>query len=538
MPILLSLILVIATFLRSFGITSTPPELFGDELDVGYQAYSLFKTGRDLYRQPLPFYLKSLSEPRLPLLIYATVPGVATLGLTPVSTRLPEIIFGSLAPVIIFFLTRQLTGSKKIAIWSALALTFIPVAIHYSRSAYEVALLLDLVMLGTVFWLRRKFSLSLLFFALGLYTYSTATVFVPLLLIWLMMKTSLKKVFSSLVLFLILISPYLYYLFNGTATNRFSQINILKTNDVIDFVFNLKNETDFKYERYFTNTYVYTAKKILSNYLSAFTPEFLFLTGDPNLRQSVQTSGLLFPALIPFLAVGLFTAARKKWWLLFFWLLISPLPASVTADGARHATRMFYLTTPLAVLVGIGASALINKKYLLYPLLLISLLNFVHVGEYYLVHYPKISWRFWHYGYREAFSDMQKLSRPYSQIFINNTYEPSLIRFLFYYQYPPALFHSQFTLDQPVQNIAPNYNGFTLGGGVGPQYIFGTFDGSINKNNLESYLQPNALYLLSAQNEVPAGQDWRTNKPAGITVLSTIANPYDAPLFYLVTKSE
>jgi len=534
MAILLSLILVLATFFRSFGINTVPPELFGDELDVGYQAYSLFKTGRDLYSQPLPFYLKSLSEPRLPLLIYATVPGVAILGLTPLSTRLPEIIFGSLAPVIIFFFTRQLTGSKKIALWSALALTFMPVAVHYSRSAYEVALLLDLVMLGTLLWLKRRFLLSLLFFALGLYTYSTATVFVPLLLIWLIVTTKPKKVYSYSVIFFILISPYIYYLFTGTATNRFSQINIFKTNDVIDFVFNLKNETNFKYERYFTNSYVYTAKKILGNYLSAFTPEFLFLTGDPNLRQSMQTSGLLFPALIPFLAIGLFTAARKRWWLLFFWLLISPLPASVTADGARHATRMFYLTAPLAVLVGIGASALIRKKYLFYPLLILSLLNFVHVGEYYLVHYPKISWRFWHYGYRQAFTELQKLAPDYSRVYINNTYEPALIRFLFYFRYPPAEFHQEFTVDQPVNNLVPFYNGFSLGS----KYVFGSFDGTINKNNLGSYLQPQALYFISQQNEVPAGEDWRTNKPAGIKVLSTITNPYDAPLFYLVTKSD
>jgi len=333
---------------------------------------------------------------------------------------------------------------------------------------------------------------------------------------------------------LILISPYMYFLFTGRATNRFSQINILKTNDVIDFVFNLKNETDFRYERYFTNNYVYTAKKILNHYLSAFSPEFLFLTGDPNLRQSMQTAGLLFPALIPFLAVGLIAAARKRWWLLFYWLLISPLPASVTADGARHATRMFYLVTPLAVFVGLGASVLIRKKYLFYPLLALSLLNFIHIGEYYLVHYPKTSWRFWHYGYRQTFTKVLELSENYPRVFINNNYEPALIRFLFYSRYPPSIFHRQFTLDQPIENISPYYDGFRLG----DKYIFGTFPGVVNKNNLASYLMPDSLYLLSAQNEVPAGEDWRTNKPAGIKVLSTVTNPYDIPLFYLVTKSD
>ena len=74
--------------------------MFGDEVDVGYQAYSLFKTGRDLYAQAFPTYIHSLSEWRAPLLMYATVPTVAAFGTSELGVRLPQVIFEEVGPVV------------------------------------------------------------------------------------------------------------------------------------------------------------------------------------------------------------------------------------------------------------------------------------------------------------------------------------------------------------------------------------------------------------------------------------------------------
>ena len=88
-------ILALAGFLRIVGLNIVPPELFGDEIDVGYQAYSLLHTGQDLYRQILPTYIRSLSEPRAPLLMYATVPTIAAFGNTAWGVRIPSAVWGS-----------------------------------------------------------------------------------------------------------------------------------------------------------------------------------------------------------------------------------------------------------------------------------------------------------------------------------------------------------------------------------------------------------------------------------------------------------
>jgi len=75
----LCLILVVALFLRTYRLDYL--ELFGDELDVGYQSYSLVTTGRDYKGNFLPTYIHSFSEWRAPGLMYVMMPFISIFGL-------------------------------------------------------------------------------------------------------------------------------------------------------------------------------------------------------------------------------------------------------------------------------------------------------------------------------------------------------------------------------------------------------------------------------------------------------------------------
>jgi hypothetical protein len=157
--------------------------------------------------------------------------------------------------------------------------------------------------------------------------------------------------------------------------------------------------------------------------------------------------------------------------------------------------------------------------------------QFIWVGHYYLVHYPKDSWRWWQVGYKDAFSELAVLAPHYNRVFINNTYEPSLIRFLFYTSYNPEKFHKQFTLDQNIPDIAPHYDGFTIDG----KYYFGDFAQSA-KGDIPRYFQPGSIYVISQRDNVGGGWDWRTSPPSGVEVLYTSVDPFNQPVLYLVTK--
>src|SRR4030042_170835 len=59
---LIILIILIAAFLRLWNLGSNPPHLSPDEAALGYNAYSIFKTGKDEYGMLLPVIFKSFGD--------------------------------------------------------------------------------------------------------------------------------------------------------------------------------------------------------------------------------------------------------------------------------------------------------------------------------------------------------------------------------------------------------------------------------------------------------------------------------------------
>src|SRR3989344_2294136 len=176
--IFLLTILFLAAFLRVWGLDKVPPELFGDELDVGYHAYSLLHTGRDYQGQFLPTYIHSFSEWRAPLLMYATVPSVAIFGLNEWGVRLPAAVAGVLSVYLLYIIVSELskrytpsTNHNSLGLIAAFLLAISPWHLQYSRAAFEASLLLTLILSAVLFFfraLRRPFflTLSAIFFAL------------------------------------------------------------------------------------------------------------------------------------------------------------------------------------------------------------------------------------------------------------------------------------------------------------------------------------------------------------------------------------
>jgi len=87
---LLVLILFIAALLRLGNLGGNPPGLTPDEAALGYNAYSILKTGRDEYGQILPVVFKSFGDYKPELYVYLTVPSVAIFGLTEFAVRFPS----------------------------------------------------------------------------------------------------------------------------------------------------------------------------------------------------------------------------------------------------------------------------------------------------------------------------------------------------------------------------------------------------------------------------------------------------------------
>lgn len=534
MTLFLSLLLLVSGFVRGYLVSSVPPELFGDEVDVGYQAYSLYKTGKDLYGQPIPAYIHSLSEWRMPLIMYLTVPSIAVLGNTTLAVRLPEVVFGALGPLILALLVWQTTRNKTWALLSGVALALMPWHIHYSRTAFEVVILIDLLMLGVLCLIRKKLLLSLLFFVLTLYTYSTIVVFLPLISLALFFLYRPRIRIYHVVVGFILLIPFTLNIISGQAGSRFGIIGIFNDQKTIDKIITYRQGMGIA-ERAFHNKVETFLGTFTNNYLNSFSFDFLFTKGDPIGRHGVQVAGPLLSVTSLLLVIGLGLIVKNKQWIWIVWLVSAPIPSALTVDGGSHATRLFLLVVPLAVCIGAGGKVLWETKSRLVRsvagvITLIILFQFVWVSHYYLNHYPGDSWRWWHIGYRDTLTHLVQLDGQYNRIYINNTYEPALIRFLFYTKYDPARFQQKFQGDKPQMGLTPQYDGFILD----ERYVFGTFSAPY-RGEIDRILVSDSLYMISQREEVPGNWDWELNPPSGVKVLYVYRDPSGNPLFYLAT---
>jgi hypothetical protein len=537
-------ILSIAAFFRLFNLSTLPISLFGDEIDVGYHAWSLITTGRDYLGQLLPTYIHSLSEWRAPLLMYLTAPFVGFLGPTTFAVRLPVALLGVASVYLLYLLVKHLSKNTTLALISALVLALTPWHIHYSRAAFEAVPLTFLILWGTYLFVKEKYFASLIPFVLTFYTYSTANIFTPLLVLGLLIiyrpKLNLKRNWFRLILPVILVLPMAYNVLFGQAAGRFGLISVFIDQKIIDQLIIKRTDPWIKtspIETIFHNKYFAYATAISSNYLTAFSPQFLFLKGDPFFRHSISEQGELLWICLPFFLLGLFTLFKhfsdKHHKLLLLWLLLSPLPSSLTQGGGDHATRLFLMVPPLVIITAIGFWEFITrikfKKISIFIISSLFILAFANYFHQYSIHYKYDSARFWQYGFDSIFTQLKSAIPTARNIYINNTYEPSLLKFAFYTQYPPAKFQKDFRGDQPGSYNIGIFNGFRFG----DNYYFGQVG---NLDGLDKLLQPGDIYLAAQMKEIPGDWDWSKTAPFGLQTIGFTRDVLGQPLFTIVKR--
>ena len=76
------LILVIASILRLYQLGHVPVSLDWDEVSLGYNAYSILKTGKDEFGQQLPLILRSFDDYKPALYAYLLIPFIFIFGLS------------------------------------------------------------------------------------------------------------------------------------------------------------------------------------------------------------------------------------------------------------------------------------------------------------------------------------------------------------------------------------------------------------------------------------------------------------------------
>lgn len=462
---LLIVVLLIAAFLRLYKLGINPPHLTPDEAALGYNAYSILKTGKDEYGKLLPIVFKSFGDFKPGLYIYTAVPSIAVLGLTEFSTRLPSAVFGVIAVSLIYFIVEELFENKRLSLLSALVLALSPWHIHFSRGAWEINLSLTLTLAGIYFFLlalkdSKKLFYSAVFFGLTLLAYqgaklSSVIVLISLILVYWkrFLKIERKILVKSAVLGLLVSIPVVLSLFQGKAGRLkvFSVFSYKRPQEYIAEQLSQGNEVVGSPGYYLFHSETYnTLRGIAGRWFNHYSGRFLFFEGDwQNPRHSSPYHGVLLISDILFLVVGGYMFIKRKnagATFIFLWLILAPFPSALSRDQV-HAVRSYQLVIPLSVILAFGLDWLFSKKKFIQLVGVgVYTIGFIYFLDSYFVHQPIQNSQYWEYGYKQAVKVVEENKDRYDRVHFRQSFAQPYIFYLFYTKYPPANYQKQANL--------------------------------------------------------------------------------------------
>lgn len=187
--LVLFLIFILGAVLRFYGLGKVPSEFHTDEAYFSYNAYSIFKTGREITGNLLPLNLKSfLYSPAG--YSYLSIPFIGLFGLSEFSSRFASALFGSLIIPLVFFLVlrifKNFLHKNELGLASSFLLAISPWCINLSRVCTENILVVFFITLGVYFFISWSSNnkwylllLSFLSFFLTLFLYQASRSFLP-----------------------------------------------------------------------------------------------------------------------------------------------------------------------------------------------------------------------------------------------------------------------------------------------------------------------------------------------------------------------
>jgi 4-amino-4-deoxy-L-arabinose transferase-like glycosyltransferase len=455
------LILFLGAGLRFFQLGQIPRGLYWDEQAILVDARSISNTGHDMHNRPwYQVIYPSYGDYKLPVYIWLAGMSSWVFGASAWSIRLPSVMAGLVTIALSGWLVKQifLSSNKSSVVILAnlgqlatmLVVAISPWSMMFSRTAFEGHLGQMLVLISVCCLVmalkaqagRQKWCWLVAAGAVGslaTYTYFSVRFVWPVVmtLVWWLnqpMAVSKKSLMQAtapwllgLSVFGLLLLPMLKSPIYGDSQKfRLGTDSVLNNEQQI-LQSNIYREMagNTKLDRLFFHRTWLSARELLKNYADHLSFNFLFLTGDSNLRHGTGQHGLFLLVMLPFFLLGLIKLGevRPQWLVIFFgWWLVALLPASVP-DNTPHALRSLNALVPLASMIGIGvAQAGIGiyeyvKKYYRFVtqlgifglLLAIILLAHVPFIYHYFKHYPQDSASAWQTGYDQVAESMWRL---------------------------------------------------------------------------------------------------------------------------------
>ncbi len=470
--IILILVLVLALFLRVYKLDQFPAGLNADEAAIGYNAFSLLQTGKDEYGESFPLAFKSFGDYKPGLYFYMVVPFVRLLGLNEWAVRLPSALLGLGTVYLIYLLAKKIFEKERVAILASLLLAISPWHLHFSRGGWETNAATFLISLGVYLFLlglsrARYLFLSMVTFLSSMYTYQSPRLVIPLMLtlLFIIYRQQLIKRLRHFIKYvpvlLILSVPLILQFTSGAGGARFSGLSYFKDLGPSMRVNELRGEhvsAAGLESKVLHNKLTAYGVEFIRHYVDHFSTQFMFINGDPLMRNRVPDMGQFYIIQSILLLAGFIYLIRVKSKyasLLVVWILVAPIASAMTYQ-TPHALRALNMVVPLTLVMALGIYAIFSIKYKFYfrSLLIvlftvILLFETTHYLESYYVHYPKRYPLAWEYGFKEMVNKLGNYEKDYKKVVITDRYDQPYILVLFFKGYDPKRYQPQAALSEP-----------------------------------------------------------------------------------------
>ena len=493
----LILVLLIAIFLRFWNLGGVPPSASMDEASIGYNAYSILKTGLDEFGQVPLISQRGYDDYRRSTYLFLVSPSVGIFGLNAFSIRLPAAVLSVLTVfatyyIMLLLFTKRLPQANILALLASFLLAISPWHIYISRLGHESNACLSFFIFGVLSFLlgeKRKnwmlIFLSMIFFTLSMVSYYSGQAFIPLFvaaLVFIFRKSLIsmisknRKILLPFIILGIFLIPIFLNIFSPNSLIRFQGTSVFLSdpqrsiNNAIKRANALENKDYLGVLVY--NRRVLMVRQFSEAYLSHFNPKWLFFNSGKE-PHKVPNLGVLYLLELPFILLGIFVFLRnqdvderlKK--LLIIWFFLSPIPAAL-ATQAPHAMRSynFLPTWQIFSAFGIWYSLFrpTKQKIILISFFVVfSLLNLSLFYKNYFGVFPKEQSDSFHYAMSKAVPYVLKHQEDYYKIVFSNQdnlYQSYMV-FLFHSKYDPLLYRKQ---------------GGTISGGFAENHRFGKYE--------------------------------------------------------------
>lgn len=456
--LILFLIIALGVLLRFYGLGQYPISLDWDEASLGYNAYSILKTGKDEYGNLLPLQFRSFGDYKPPLYVYLITPFIPFLGLSELAVRLPSALLGSLSIFFVFLLVKDLfiNLSKKYCLLITFLFAVSPWHIQFSRVAFEANVGLFWFILGTYLFINISKNRYLLFlsatsFVLSVYTYHSLRLVVPLFVLGLSLiyksalLKNLKITILSVILGLLLLTP-LFFLIKEGVQARFTSVTSITPESLTKSI----EQMEFDIERgdflgkLMHNRRIIYVMSVIKGYLNHWDLSFLFVSGDGPDRHHAPDMGMLYFIELPFVLIGIFSLVFSKsnppagGKVLLWWFIIAP-SASALTTGTPHAVRALLFLPTYQVFTGIGIKKIIDfVKIKPIFLVVIYTISIYYYLDMYYIHGSIEQAKSWQYGYKQAVYEVAKIKDNYDKIIVSYVYDQPYVYFLFYEKIDPV----------------------------------------------------------------------------------------------------